>query len=208
MSLDSTPLRLLLVAAGAGLLIWNGIAISTLSGRLDSIETRIDKSPSALVDLYGPDGNNPAGGWDAQHSSGKVLQGSRSGPSGIGDADEFVDNLKRAQIQIAPEQESLQMSTKLAQESSNPVKEAIEEQWLQKAAQDTKGPNVPMASDVSSQCRGQRCLTTATFANEGDARMWATRYLLTAGGGMLSNSRTVILPGQGGGPVTMHLYLF
>jgi hypothetical protein len=127
---------------------------------------------------------------------------------GMADPAAYVDNVKQLQGRATPEEMARELDVRLAQEPSNPQQEMRAHQWLQQAAMDAKGEHVPVAKGLNATCRGRRCLTSAAFANEGDARTWSTHYLLAAGGDLLANSSTVILPDGADGSVTLQLYQF
>lgn len=200
----SSSARLLLIAAGGGLLLWNAVAISRLTSRLDHLEATQFEAAAGL----GVTQSEYAGGAVGGQPMRRGTTGSTSMTGGVDNPMAYLDNVKQLQSQAPPEQMARELDAKLAQEPANPEQEMRAQQWLQQAAANTKGERVPIAAGVSATCRGRRCLTSATFANEGEARNWATRYLLTAGGTLLANSTTVVLPAAPDGSVTLQLYQF
>lgn len=205
----SSPGRLLLIAAGVGLLIWNVVATANFSARLERIEAGVVKVPGVGGTSSDQGLVSTEGDWQGQQTGATAgAARDRNVPDDIADPVAYLDDLKRSQGQIAPEQRARELDTRLSQEPSNPAQEASAQEWLQQAASNTKADNLARPADVATQCRGQRCMTSGTFANQADAEMWATRYLLAAGGKPYANSRAVILPGRDGSSVSLHLYLF
>lgn len=100
-----------------------------------------------------------------------------------------------------------QLATKLAAEPRLPEVENKQYGWLRDAM--SAIPNgLPKIENSQTFCQGRRCEVSGTFASDDDARTWARRYLLVAGGKMLQNSNVVVVPaGDGTGQVQMHLYL-
>ena len=100
------------------------------------------------------------------------------------------------------------MDRLLKNEPTIPQVEQKQTQWLASAVQ-SMPKDAPEAVGLETTCRGRRCMVSAAFADEGQARVWASRYLIAAGGRLLPKSRTVIVPL--GGPdqgVDMQLYLY
>lgn len=89
------------------------------------------------------------------------------------------------------------MGQLMQQEPSMPVVESQQTQWLE-SAMDQLPADGPRPSDVQSSCRGRRCVISASFADESEAQDWAGNYLLAAGGKMLQQSRTIVLPASNG----------
>jgi len=195
-----SPARVLLIVAGGGLLLWNAITIARLGDRLEILEATSSSAAERL---------------DSGSELTARSQPGRARPSGTGfafpgdgDPVHHLDNLKESQEQISPAEMARDFDSRLAMEPANHEQERRAQQWLMKAQAATQGDDAPRARNVATTCRGQRCLTSASFRNDADAQAWATQYLLNAGGNILGNSRTVILPAQNGGSVTLQLYQF
>ena len=127
-------------------------------------------------------------------------------------ADDLVsrtDAFKQRDVQVPPQDMARDLDRLLYGQPADPAREAQQRQWLQDAAIKMAGKNVPKAQGIGSTCQGSRCVVTASFSDSNAAQDWAMHYLLTAGGTLLANSQTVILPAANGGSgVTLQLYLY
>lgn len=94
--------------------------------------------------------------------------------------------------------------------TSQPSIPAMERQnsaWLQ-AATNKLPEEAPVYTNLQTTCRGHRCIINADFADAGEARMWATLYLLAKGGGSLKQAATIIQPIGPGPEATLQLHLY
>lgn len=213
----SNGLQKLLLVVGSLLLVGSIAAMYWFSTRLDAVEARIEHgSTNNDANSYAhdhDDGNartslsmtSPAADAALGARASRIASNAEaSGIEGISKAEE----LKRDSDYVPPAKIIQSMDRLMVNEPRNPAVEAKQQRWLKDSASATAGDDVPKARDVATVCQGRRCLVSASFADVGSAQEWAMRYLLSSGGRILSNSRTVIVPGTGGAATTLQLYLF
>ena len=103
---------------------------------------------------------------------------------------------------------AMDFDSMLVKEPSLPQIERQQYDWLRGALQRMPDTS-PKARDLQTTCRGRRCLVSAVFDGDDEARSWARRYLLAGGGSVLSRSRSLVTPlDKTGDLVTLQLYLY
>lgn len=101
-----------------------------------------------------------------------------------------------------------QMDQLFSQEPSIPELEQKQLRWLDEAL-DHLADDAPSATGVQTSCRGRRCLVSAVFKDESDARDWAGSYFRATRGTYLKHARIVTVPLGGDGQsmgLQLHLY--
>ena len=100
-----------------------------------------------------------------------------------------------------------QLDSEMAREPRLPDIEQRQGRLLEEALRRMPGDS-PAAEDVKTTCRGRRCLVSAYFGNDSDAREWASDYLLMGGSGDLRRARITTNSVSGNdGLVALQLYL-
>ena len=202
---DRVPAQAILTIALAAVCL-SGYGLYHLSTRLDSLEARFSgttvdpvKSSSTEQDLRGA----ILAATQPRHATAAQLP---NAAASVLSPTELLPATKRT----APPDPAI--ATKwhehaFADEPSLPVVENQNEAWFS-AAITKMADDAPQNSGLQTSCRGRRCLVNATFADDGEARSWATLYLLAAGGGQLKQSVTIIRPLGRGPEVALQLYLY
>lgn len=96
----------------------------------------------------------------------------------------------------------------MVKEPSLPQVERKQHDWLRGALQRMPETS-PKARDLQTTCQGRRCLVSAVFDGDDEARSWARRYLLAGGGQVLPRSRSLVIPlDETGDLVSLQLYLY
>lgn len=188
----------------AAVVVMNVAGLAWLSHRLSTIESAIAGRTAAegkSTEVDGVRGTQTASPYASRQVQGAVM-------AELADADVALRRLKKPTAPFENRERGLELAKLQAREPANPEREQVLQQWLEQAALETKGEKVPEARGLQTDCRGQRCTLSATFANDGEARTWATRYLLSTEGKYLSRSKSVILPSADGSSSSLQLFLF
>lgn len=119
-----------------------------------------------------------------------------------------IQQFKERRSSIDPVAMSADLNNRMSGEPALPEIEQRHSSWLNDTL--AKMPaDAPDAGSLQTTCEGRRCLVSAAFASEDDAREWGTRYLLEGGGRLLQHSSTVIVPlGGTDHSVALQLYLY
>ena len=124
---------------------------------------------------------------------------------------ELINRMREFKARAANTQAAQQVSNLdalLAAEPKLPVIEQGQYQWLSETLHNMPS-DAPQATGVQTQCRGRRCMVSANFSNDDDAREWATSYVLAGSGKLLSRSKILILPATNSNSLRqMQLYFY
>lgn len=103
---------------------------------------------------------------------------------------------------------AIDFDSMMGKEPSLPQVERQQYEWLRGALQRMPDTS-PRAKDLQTTCQGRRCLISAVFDGDDEARSWARRYLLAGGGRVLPRSRSLVIPlDETGDLVSLQLYLY
>ena len=103
---------------------------------------------------------------------------------------------------------AIEFDSMMSKEPSLPQVERQQYDWLRGALQRMPDTS-PRAKDLQTTCQGRRCLISAVFDGDDEARSWARRYLLAGGGRVLPRSRSLVIPlDETGDLVSLQLYLY
>lgn len=200
MRTNSSRLHWLLLGIFLLLTVAIGLLYSRLSKRLDSLES----ATNTLAAIQKSDRSSIAAALTSEGG----LSNSRT-PQFRNASSPAPDELVRRLSQRTPANPAMlaaSMDQAMQFEPSIPSIESKQSQWLESAFQ-TMPSDAPKVSGAQSTCRGRRCLVSGSFNNQEDAQDWADRYLLTAGGKFLQNSRTLLVP-AGNNKTKLLLYLY
>lgn len=153
-------------------------------------------------------GDDAATSTPAWHGSATTVSQGRSFPlSGSEEAAAIVHQAKRYEV-VNPAVVAAEFDGRLASEPRLPEVENQSRAWIHDSVERLPS-NMPAARNLDSVCQGRRCTVSAVFADDGQARKWAQHFLLSGGGRVLKNSRTLVtaIPGNAG-QVELKLYLF
>ena len=116
--------------------------------------------------------------------------------------------LKQRRSSVDPVTMAADLSNRMAQEPALPEIEDKQSSWLNDTLRIMPADS-PEASNLQVSCKGQRCLVSAAFGSNEEARSWSRRYLLKGGGKLLHQARTVVVPLGGTDPsVVLQLYFY
>ena len=121
------------------------------------------------------------------------------GPAGVDamDAINRIRDFKQRKSSINPVTLAADLNNRMTGEPALPAIEKEHSNWLDSTLQQMPA-DAPHAGGLQTTCNGRRCLVSAAFSSEDDARAWGTRYLLEGGGKLLQHSSIVIVPLSGG----------
>ena len=195
--------RLALVAVAASL------ASVLVTGAL---YLRVSNETDRIADLLDSHSNNST---VAQTSTAELMpvvsNGRQQTPTAQNDAPDFpAQALKQAKARSRMQNPTVlaaELDRRITSEPQLPGVQEKEESWLLESA--ARLPDsMPTALGLQTSCQGRRCLVSATFESDEQARLWGSRFLLASGGRVLKNSRAIVTPIQNsGGMVEMRLYL-
>ena len=199
----SQPKWLLLLGAVLLVNLALYVHLSTRLGRMEQSLAAVSSSNGGASKSAPTWNDSPAG-----------VGPTRSAPpiSDIGSSpQELIDRMKKRKAHssaMSPTVLAAELENQYVSEPSIPAAEQRQSQWLSDALLRMPA-DAPKAEDLQTTCRGRRCLVTAYFSNDSDARSWASSYLLAGGGEVLGRARTVILPATGSdGMVALQLHFF
>lgn len=183
------------------LFVGNAVLSFKLLSRIDAMEQRTASIAAHTEALA----QQSAASQQAQPFAPAVSRVPGSGAVLPADILQQIQNIKRTGI-ASPADAAAKLDEKMTREIANPALEQKQVQWLGSSL-DHMPPDAPKASDVRTSCKGRRCMVSAEFPDDDAARIWATQYVLSAGGKLLNRSETIVIPlNATGSAVGLQLY--
>ena len=186
-----------LITANAGI-FWY------LSSRLARIEQQLIAASAGSSPERGNTDQNP------QRQPALTLESISGSGAPSGEAlRELIRQQVKPRIMADPVDVAAKLDNIMASEPPMPEVEKSNRLWLNTALQKMPA-EAPKGANLETSCRGRHCMVSGIFASDNDARNWAMRYLLAAGGQHLEYSTTVVVPlgGQDQESVGLQLHLY
>ena len=195
----------LLLLGAATLTVVNSFLLLNLYKRLERTEARaVAQTQNQLIQQM-----HSVSQENASHNGNQ--RADRTSPATVNVSSGILEQMRarEADSRVLPEQWSRNQDELLTREPSLPDVELKHKQWLDKAYQTlSMDERTPPAEDVQTACQGRRCMVSAIVSDRAIAHKWATRFLLTAGGTYLTNSKVAVLPASNGDYVNLQIYLY
>lgn len=206
------------VAFALVLVLGNGLIYIRLAQKISVLEGALAEMDSRIASNSGQQANERAAAAAAHlRGSPDSSSGTRLPPSLTASnprtekTTELINRFLQRKQQLSsinPVTTAANLSNRMAAEPALPEIEQEQSAWLNETLQKMPG-DLPDAESLQTTCQGRRCLVSAAFASESDARAWASRYLLEGRGRLLQHANTVVVPlGGSDHSVALQLYLY
>jgi hypothetical protein len=200
------------------LVLGNGLMYMHLAQKIGALQASLTAMNSRIASNADPKANERAAAAAAHLRASPDSSSATRSPAAVTAPNTRTDKttelinrfLQRKQqlSSINPITTAADLSNRMAAEPALPEIEQEQSVWLNETLQQMPA-DLPKAESLQTTCQGRRCLISAAFASDSEARAWASRYLLESRGRLLKHANTVVVPlGGSDHSVALQLYLY